>query len=414
MSDNILPGRQASFRGARFHFQSSTDSGGNRIVTHIYPNRDQHANEDLGNLPDIFDVAGYITTPNIEVKELALKEAFSADGVATFFHPMLRTNIECQAVSWSFTPDKNSISRRNFTVSIVTEGEKPSPLATLNAKPKVIGSLAARKNVILEFFRNTLNTANTASVTVQSAIDDVTSAIQQTRAAIFSNFVAGVVLVAGPLDSAQGLAKEIVTSTDLTPLFDIVDGVFDGFSVKKPVASLGFNSTVTLSVSNDLKRELAMVQMSEVSLTPTISKSQQGLTRSANTAAIQSAFRQYALLKLAESIVQTNYSDSEQAHAARVDFTSRSIAQQQRLSLLDNSTDSYASIAELSSLVGQQLSTLADKLKPISTTNTGSPRSSLSLAWDLYQDPSRANDLINRNAVDNGSFMPPTVRHLTQ
>ena len=62
-------------------------------------------------------------------------------------------------------------------------------------------------------------------------------------------------------------------------------------------------------------------------------------------------------------------------------------------------------------MVGNQYAYLIDSLKPVSTIEVKDSMTSLSLAWNLYQDATLAEDLIARNRVASGSFLDNKIQY---
>lgn len=385
-------GRIAHIRGAEFHFQGSSNDGSNRIVTHRYPNRNQHTNEKLGNSENKFTISGYILEPDINDKEAALAQAFSADGAATFFHPMLRQNFRVQALSWSFTPDKDSLSKRNFTVELVEEGDEFSPVISISSRPRLQGALDENTQIVNNFF-SLPNIGGVTSALFTDALAVVQDVVSHIRSSFLSNFIGEIVEITNLFDELD--VESILLDQDFGGISDLIDTFSDSYDDE-----FTLNSALRL--------------ISEFEETPSESTSVRATNANANGAVIASSLRQYALVRLANSIAQTEYADSQQAHDARNDFVNRANLEQEFLSTVDGSIESYTMVGNLAQLVGEQLSALSDDLMPVARLDLNASRSSLSLAWDLYQDPTRAADLISRNNVDNGSFMPLSVVHLTE
>jgi len=383
--------RMAHYGGVQFHFDSSTDSSSRRIVTHQYPNREDHTNEDLGKSAGKFSVSGYIVGEDLDAQERALKEAFLREGVFTFYHPKLNANIECRALDSAFSPDKDSLLRRNFTVNFVEEGEPPAPISLNRAKPAVINLAKNAKKTLQDYFDQVFDPLNNAA----KAINDVNSALNEVKSSFYANYVDALSSITAPINALEDLADNIVSTVDISPYTDLVDSLFDSYK------------------GEELKRNTALNSISGISVERSLSNSIASTKSNVNSVAIENVIRQYALVKLAESIVQTEYADSDASHAARNNYVSLVLEQQENLSEQDNGLDFYNQIGTLASFVGERLAYLSDTLKPVSKIENNQ-RSALTLAWDLYKNPELAEDLIIRNSVDNGSFMPNTVTHLAQ
>lgn len=90
MTDNwkqrLLP---ASFRGAAFHVDVSTQSSGRRTVLHEFAKRDEPYSEDMGRRARRFTIAAYVIGDDYFDLRDALMLAMETDGSGTLVHPYL-------------------------------------------------------------------------------------------------------------------------------------------------------------------------------------------------------------------------------------------------------------------------------------------------------------------------------------
>ena len=82
--DRLLP---ASFRGQSFHVLSDTRTGGRRVVTHEYPLRDQPYAEDLGRQARTFEVDGILVGGGYDLALRGLIRALEQSGPGLLIHP---------------------------------------------------------------------------------------------------------------------------------------------------------------------------------------------------------------------------------------------------------------------------------------------------------------------------------------
>lgn len=78
---------QASLRGVEFFIRSAENSGGRRVVSHQYPNRDDIDHEDLGRSARSFRMSAYIVGSDYFQDRENLIEALEAPGPARLVHP---------------------------------------------------------------------------------------------------------------------------------------------------------------------------------------------------------------------------------------------------------------------------------------------------------------------------------------
>lgn len=75
--------------------------------------------------------------------------------------------------------------------------------------------------------------------------------------------------------------------------------------------------------------------------------------------------------------------------------------------------DMYLAIETLRNAALEWLSAVITTLKPVAVVSGPGVMPSLWWAWRLYQDPTRAAELVSRNTVPHPSFMPTTFEALS-
>ncbi len=79
----------ASFRGAQFHVETGSKSGGRRIVNHEFPKRDIPYAEDMGRKSRRFPIVGYLIGEDYVQRRNALVSACEAGTPGMLQHPTM-------------------------------------------------------------------------------------------------------------------------------------------------------------------------------------------------------------------------------------------------------------------------------------------------------------------------------------
>ncbi len=82
--DELLP---ASFRGVQFLVESTSTTGGRKVVTNEFPNSDRRFVEDLGLLNKTFSMVGILAEPNVTAKKNNLIRVLEKPGEGILIHP---------------------------------------------------------------------------------------------------------------------------------------------------------------------------------------------------------------------------------------------------------------------------------------------------------------------------------------
>jgi uncharacterized protein YjeT (DUF2065 family) len=138
---------------------------------------------------------------------------------------------------------------------------------------------------------------------------------------------------------------------------------------------------------------------------PAPTNSANRLVDAANAQIVARFSRAVLLGAYAEAIVRTSYPDRPTAITARADCVERF---EREISLCAGWLDAHLarSLAGARDACVAYLSQAIITLKPIVTVSANIALPSLWWAWRLYEDPSRAGDLIARNDVAHASYMP--------
>lgn len=130
----------ASFRGVEFFFRSESSQEGRKTVTHDFVNSDRRFVEDLGQMPSIFTLDAFVSSPDAFVKRDNLRRVLDAPGSGILSHPV-RGNVEVTAKAYSVRSANNAVGMSNFSLTFESVSAVDEPTVGL-ATSSTLGNLA--------------------------------------------------------------------------------------------------------------------------------------------------------------------------------------------------------------------------------------------------------------------------------
>ncbi|KIP14250.1 DNA circularization family protein [Burkholderia sp. MSHR3999] len=420
MTDIIKPYIiKASFRGIEFETSADDDEGGRRLVTHEYPNREDWDNEDLGKAAEKGKLDGYITEPDLARKRDELKRAFNQPGAGVLYHPYERRYINVRVSRWNFRASKDELGKFEFSIDYVLEADGASSLQVTNSSGLIADTAQSLRDQAVAAYLDAIN-AGDMTRDIRQIVDGYMSTavawVGQANALSFiaSNFdLRGLMAVVGAFD--PGTFGELGTALSLVDLVRSLTSVFDE-RIDQPAETTSGAQQVDIETSPMTKYQPYAFLMQSLRDTADISlprvAGDAGQIAILNNAAqaIESLVSRTALGELGQAVLDSAYPDRDSAMAARYDFAQR-VLNAQSQAANDGQMEIHQMLADMLRYVGEQFATVSDDLQPLDTLSGTVRRTSLSVAYDLYDDPTRALELIDRNGALNGSFLPHEIQY---
>lgn len=373
--------RPASFRGVAFEVEADSGTFGRRTQVHEYPQRDKPWTEDLGRATRSFEITAFLIGDDYLQRRDALLAALEEEGAGTLVHPWygeLTVNVK--------DPARVSHSRLNggmceVALSFVEAGELEFPAAA--------SSLGAQSLEAADDLGATVADDFAATFT----LDDLPSFVQD-------GFFEDLDLFAGLLDAAStgwqwlnalvpdwlgdalAFAQGVVGMFDRTVLPDTVYGA----------ARLNRNAVVSLTA---LSRQYAGYVVQPTATAPAARQ------REANRAALAALFEHATLIQAAgmsAAMPMPVYDDAvlvRDSLAAALDEASFSA-----------SDEVYVRLQTLRARVHADITARLSQAARLLAYTPREPMPGLVLAYDLYEDVGREQELLDRNAIRHPGFLP--------
>lgn len=390
-----------SFRGVPFRTVGAEVRVGRRNVVNEYPQRDDPYVDDLGRKARRFVVECYVIGENYLEDRNALIGAFEMKGAGELIHPRYGSVVVAVDgdVSIKESPDQGGMAR--ISVTFVENGLNTFPTAVQNTVVQVETA------------------ANTADEAIQTAFADEFSVVGPSVLATqalkgLTTSVAGLLQTARMVTSVGGLAT-------IVGLVGALTGNLAGL-IRTPVVLVQGLRSIYAQLVQELARPLsAFAELQSVFFangrSPSVSVSGSTRARSlANDTARVDLQRGLSLTNqarvLAVAIADTSViASADQANVLRDALVAQIDTE---LEVNDPSADVARALTNLRAAVVRDVAARAEFLLTRSTYTPQAVVPSLVLAHRVYQDATRADELVARNRVAHPAFMPARALEILQ
>lgn len=460
--------RTASLSGVPFGVEDVRTLVGRRTTVHSYPFRDTVWVEDLGLLPRQFVINGFLVENDVitggagvvtqrDNLIAAIEKAPTDDGL-TLVHPTLGTIRNISVVGpVEFNERRDLGCVFEFRMTLMKGGARVYPTATAATGDAADASALTGLAAAIADFQSAVSTVLSVVTAVTTAVATAEKwiAIAETAISDVKSIFGAVSALSGSLGryssgansgyaasntsapSSSSTATSTGTSTTVTAttMSAAVSTVLsDSLVTREAVATAAaalatatagmasdtdtFTSAVSTVVSavaatatdpaDTLRLMEALADFSPDSYT---TDSVLGAARSTMELAVAALFRRAALAQLVSSA--TDYQPSSSTDAQTVLATITALLDAEILTAGDAGDDTtYMAFRSMRTAVVSDLNTRGRQLSAIKTYNVGAPLPSLVLGQRLYQDSTRADELVTQANPIHPAFMPATFEAL--
>ncbi len=398
----------ASYKGVPFYFEEDREKGGRDNVKNVFPHRDPPFIEDMGESLRFYSGAAYVHGDNADQLAAALKAVLASYGAGTLVVPYFgAVTVHCEEFERKTERDK--LGYVAFDVKFVRAGAAsafisvpflqnvafvaandlagaiaalfPATIATLGEPDHVVASAAdtlAGAAAAIDVLRQQYPSAPAASAKVRDAVASIIAAVPD-----------AITVASAPGDVAAGVAASLISAArDLAASMPAASGAQAALALAgafpsahlvlggAPFKLSSDRAAVNAEASARVARLAAMTAYAESVLRMTFASRPDGVTMRG---------------EVAERFENELYDTTGAANAAL-----------------------YVALDTLRNAVIEWLTRTINDLAPVITVESNVIRPSLDLAWRLYADPARADELVARNSVRHPSFMPRTIEALSR
>lgn len=381
----------ASFRGVPFEVDTDEATFGRRIQLHEYPQKDIPNAEDLGRKARSKNVVGYVIGDDYFAKRDALITAFEQAGPGELVHPYYGRLMVVVDDDVRVTHSREEGGMCRFTINFVEAGNVTFPAANVASGTQLLSAADALEAAAKEDFSNTFSVNDLS----EFAVEDAVSTLNNVFDTLDGVLTASGAILSDPLGAIFGELGSLVR----TPA-DLASRIFGLFS--KTAAVIGSASNFNDIDSLNFARVFGL--LGAISLFSNGDSTGNTPTRTAmavNRNAIATITRQALIAQAAGTVAQMDLPVYDDAILLKKDLTAKIEAE---AAIADD--DSYLALTNLRTTLHTDMSQKLDgaarlKVLPQKTIVPG-----LVLAYDLYEDVSRENEILTRNKIRHPGFVP--------
>jgi len=390
--------RPASFRGAGFFVESHNTESGRRLAVHTYPKRDLPYAEDMGRKAREFSMEAYVLGPDYMAARDALLAACEEAGPGQLVHPYLGTvQVTCNGCGSRERAGDGGMA--TFSLRFIEAGKRNYPAQEIDFTAQVATDADAARAVAGDVFRAVYDTAGPAWLAAAAA-GDVESALEliNTVAKSMPNplDMAAVGAFLDKLDKAAAMVNAALTG-DPGKLGELIDGIVGDLA--------GVTGAEALAEVAKFGEELGSQAASlfggalPAIVTSTANLAKQATARDAFTSLVRELSSAHGV----EAALNKGYEAFQDAMGAR-DLVLGAL---DGALLKTKSDQSYQALQQLYSTAAAGFVKLGAVLPNLNTyTPPPAATPALALAYDLYGDLDRADELAKRNKIRNPGYLP--------
>lgn len=386
--------RKASFKGASWHVDTSSESYGRRVVNHQFPMRDTPFNEDLGAKTIQVQLSGWLSGENWLAERDALIDACTSFGGGTLIHPFYPTPIRASCTDCTVSHAKDALGRVSVSLTFLEDTAYTGGVTTAFLPVLVQSVVSSAITAATSAFTAAINTTSGEKAFTATANEIRSASILLDEARLLSVVDADIMpTLSRNIEKLYDAAEDIARG-DLNPL-DYVDPIVDNFRDG-------------ISDNNSAARVLLPISEYNQGFVVDTSGSDTTVVASKNTAATARFFRRVFGLLRGEFAANGEYNTKSRAEAAQNNFA---LWYQTELNQTDPTID-----PEFYEAFDRSAGNIIDMFVENHTSNVPSlrlkfsgPQSAVALAARIYGDPTRAEEIWKLSGTPHPSFIGPSV-----
>jgi prophage DNA circulation protein len=386
--DRLQP---ASFRGVPFSVDTDGLETGRRVQVHEYPQRDAPYVEDLGRKARRYDICGWLIGDDYMDQRDRLQQAVESAGKGELVHPQYgRIQVQVETLRLGHARHEGRCCR--FDMTVHEAGEQVFPSSTPDNQAVVAKKADFLELILLEAFIRkclTLTLQDFIAAGLNLVAGEVCGLIEDLTG-LHGGLTLGLLLdTVGMLGSLTG---------DIPSLGGRFAGVFGSFTGNSPRSRLSAGNGMAAL------RALSALRSYHASTSAYSQATPSGRQMTQNADALSSFVRGSALSASARIAAATDWAVYDDAIAMRgtlaADFDGE-------IAVTESST-LFRALADLRSATVQAISAAAQDTPALTTVTPPDTIPAAVLAYQLYGDALRADEIVARNGVLHPGFVPST------
>jgi prophage DNA circulation protein len=441
--DNLQP---ASFRGVPFGVILSESRHGRRLALHEYPYRDEPWPEDLGKAPRKFAIQGFLITDSLiygggdvidQVTDLI--EAVETAGAGTLIHPVLgRVQVCIPEDGLVVTAPLTAATCIEFTLACYTAGERKFPTTTADSVDGLEGAADAMDSASgADFLTDVADALRYGGQIVNMAVNTATHWVAVLERV--ASDATGIFNLAAALPGEfgrffNGALSGYANSLGLTPTTPTLeDLIFRGTQARADVIEAGDDlivaadteaatvlpartqaavAALVIAIPNPADAVRLLTQLANFYPSDYVGPSVVGQASGVMQTALGNLVRRSTLAALVRVVEAYQPKSEEEANSVRLAVCA--LLEAEAVVAGDSGDDlSYAAITRARAAVATELDARGAQLPPMRQFELKMSLPSLVVAQMLYQDSTRADQLVDLAAPRHPAFMPLSFKALS-
>jgi len=356
----------SKFKNIAFHTKETSSEFGRRIIRHEFPFQDQPFNEDLGRKTRVYNVSAYVIGRNWEEDRDSLIRACEDSKAGTLEHPDFgAVKVYCEAIS--VTESKVASARRaDFEFTFVEAGAGIAPAIKINTIASLFSKIERGMIEATSVFKKVYNIAQHPEFLIPSMVTTIMNSIDTIKVTVSPSI----------RKKSDDLMKVDVRDTDAlgTALYELFTDDTDDLTLAKifyAVELMPLDTTTPDRLAESTNQNILVEHLKNMSL----------LCAVRQTAATEFDSYEQAIKgsdKILILFEEQNYEDKAELTDVRTAFIQ----------------DINARAPDLSRLVKKKISI---------------PRPALVVAYDVYEDANRADEIVKRNHIANPVYVGGSI-----
>lgn len=392
--------KPASFKGVNFEIEDNSFSSGRRVQTHEYPNRDLPYSEDMGRKKYSFSLEAFVIGPDYLERREKLKEACLSREAGILVHPIDgMINVICEECT--ITEKVSAYGMSRFSLTFVEKGEKTAPDEVSDWSGKTNNAASNVELSAIDKFKEKFNLKAIGDNALR--VSEKISEIASQGIEVLNHLNTQVGYVTSYIGTAMDAANAVTSIMDTAmKLKDNAMSLLDFPDVLAEAFSSIVSGIQEFSKPEDAPKNLEML----LSVLPSTDEMNVNTPKAQNKKEsieqINTLLRQLVLSNEAKSFSKSEYQSPDEAQNA-LELINTHIDKE-----LEEEEDNtiISALYDMRSAMTYNFEERIKKLPQTKTLILNETTPSLVLAYQLYEDLGRADEICNRNKINNPGFVP--------
>lgn len=392
--------KKATFRGVPFSVKETTDTFGRSLVTHEFVDNEDVYTEDTGRRADRFEITGFVASHDYFKERDALIAALKDKTVGVLDHPYYGER-KVRVETFSVRQGVQIGGMAEISMSFVEAGVKKYPNILINYKDQMSG------------ITGRLKTAIKAQFIEQALITNVTEFVRQPLKNQMTLFGSTVNSQLSNTSYLEGIESFVLSSTDYINsqadlsgnLLKLATPSVTLMSSATSMADLLINTAQLITTITEGGRGAVSIfknLFNKTKKSAVTSTSNNDLLHNTNDGVIVDFIQKIAIAEEANNMVTVDYESYDDAVEAREDLVSRIEA----IVEVEKDPEVYDALKEVKKNIIFSVPGEDEELPRIRDISIAGEAPAIVLAYKLYEDFERQDDIILRNKVLHPGFVP--------